>query len=270
MLKYDLCLITHKIIYQTVFAKMMYYMCKHILFPELIKKMVVSIGDVSAITLLPIRQLRYWEDKGIITSVAESGGKTRRFDYANIKKVLLIKELMDEGYTLEASVKKVDERIKNLSQVFSQLNMAKEPGANLKEQASKYMQVWLVNGEANLEKFAHPAIKVHYPHFNTYVEGVEAYRKELKQAYAIYPDLTISLKQVLVAGNKVTIDWSRIVPGVLGVAASGKVLRVNVVTILTFAQDKVTEEQGMMDNLGLMTQLGYFLDFFSSPKGVPW
>lgn len=89
--------------------------------PEIISKMVVSIGDVSKITKVPIRQLRYWEEKEIISSVAESEGKTRRFDYANIKKILLIKELLDEGYTLEASVKKVEERMKNLNEAFKKL-----------------------------------------------------------------------------------------------------------------------------------------------------
>ncbi len=58
--------------------------------------LVKCIGDVVALTGVP---LRYWEDTDIIASIAE--GKTRRFDCVNIKKVLLSKELLKEGYTPE-------------------------------------------------------------------------------------------------------------------------------------------------------------------------
>ena len=53
--------------------------------------------------------------------MAEASGKTGRFDYANIKKILLIKELPDEGYTLEASEKKVKDRIAALNEAFNKL-----------------------------------------------------------------------------------------------------------------------------------------------------
>jgi DNA-binding transcriptional MerR regulator len=89
--------------------------------PELIGKLIVSIGDVSNITNIPIRQIRYWEEKGIIQSEAEAEGKTRRYNYANIKKILLIKELLDEGYTLEASARKVEDRIRLINEAFEKL-----------------------------------------------------------------------------------------------------------------------------------------------------
>ena len=71
---------------------------------DFLRKLVVGIGEVSQITGIPTRQIRYWEEKGIITSLTEEEGKNRRYDYLNIKKILLIKELLDEGYTLDASV----------------------------------------------------------------------------------------------------------------------------------------------------------------------
>lgn len=88
---------------------------------ELLGKLVVGIGEVAEITGVPQRQIRYWEDKGIIQSVKEGEGSTRRFNYLNVKKILLIKELLDDGFTLDAAAKKVEERMQNINEVFLKL-----------------------------------------------------------------------------------------------------------------------------------------------------
>lgn len=98
---------------------------------ELIKNLVVGIGEVSDITGIPTRKIRYWEEKGIIHSVEDSGS-ARRYNYINIKKILLIKELIEEGYTLEAAAKKVNERISRLVSAFDQLSKrVKQPDEQL-------------------------------------------------------------------------------------------------------------------------------------------
>lgn len=84
-------------------------------------KLVVGIGEVSQITGIPTRQIRYWEDKGIIISLTEEEGKNRRYNYENIKTILLIKELMDEGYTLDASTEKVKKRMEMIEQTLNKL-----------------------------------------------------------------------------------------------------------------------------------------------------
>lgn len=81
---------------------------------SLIKKLVVGIGEVSDITGVPTRKIRYWEDKGVIASVEDTEGTTRRFNYWNIKKIVLIQELMDEGFTLDAAAKKVEKQMRNM------------------------------------------------------------------------------------------------------------------------------------------------------------
>ncbi|MUU78684.1 MerR family transcriptional regulator [Winogradskyella endarachnes] len=88
---------------------------------EFLDKVIVGIGEVSQITNIPTRQIRYWEDKGIITSLTEKEGKNRRYDYKNIKKMLLIKELLDEGYTLDASAEKVKKRIILIEEMLKKL-----------------------------------------------------------------------------------------------------------------------------------------------------
>lgn len=88
---------------------------------DLLGRLVVGIGEVSDITGVPQRQLRYWEEKGIIQSSKEGEGATRKYDYLNIKKILLVKELMEDGFTLDAAAKKVEERMRTINEVFAKL-----------------------------------------------------------------------------------------------------------------------------------------------------
>jgi DNA-binding transcriptional MerR regulator len=88
---------------------------------DLLSKLIVGIGEVSDITGVPQRQIRYWEEKGIIQTVKEGEGTTRKYDYLNIKKILLVKELLDDGFTLDAAAKKVEERMKTINEVFKKL-----------------------------------------------------------------------------------------------------------------------------------------------------
>lgn len=93
---------------------------------ELLGKLIVGIGEVADITGVPQRQIRYWEDKGIVASCNEGEGTTRKYDYLNIKKILLIKELLDDGFTLDSAAKKVDDRLKTVNEAFKKLTRKQE------------------------------------------------------------------------------------------------------------------------------------------------
>lgn len=88
---------------------------------QLISKLRLSIGGVEDITGINQRKLRYWEEKGIIESLEAKCGANKLFDYVNIKKILYIKEFLEEGFTLQASVKKADEKLISTIEVFSKL-----------------------------------------------------------------------------------------------------------------------------------------------------
>ncbi|CAN5453186.1 MerR family transcriptional regulator [soil metagenome] len=92
--------------------------------PVFLCKLIVGIGEVAQITGIPIRQIRYWEDKGIIKSLTEEEGKNRRYDYVNIRKMLMIKLLLDEGFTLDSAAQKVQERILFFEDTFKKLQEA--------------------------------------------------------------------------------------------------------------------------------------------------
>ena len=91
---------------------------------DFLKKLVVGIGEVAEITGVPARKIRYWEEKGIIESEKDGEGTTRKYNYLNIKKIILIQELIDEGYTLDAAAKKVENRMKNINEIFLKLGQA--------------------------------------------------------------------------------------------------------------------------------------------------
>lgn len=88
---------------------------------DFLEKIIVGIGEVSEITGIPTRQIRYLENKGIIISLTEKEGKNRRYDYKNIKKMVLIKELIDEGYTLDAAANKVGKRMEIVEETLKKI-----------------------------------------------------------------------------------------------------------------------------------------------------
>ncbi len=88
---------------------------------DLLKRLIVGIGEVADITGVAQRKIRYWEEKGIIHSLKGGEASTRRYDYLNIKKIILIQELLEEGFTLDAAARKIGERMKKLHTVFTQL-----------------------------------------------------------------------------------------------------------------------------------------------------
>ncbi len=77
----------------------------------------VGIHEASSITKVPARKIRYWQEKGYITSLSIENS-SRQYDLINLKKIVLIQEMIEEGYTLEASAKKVQNRIEKLNDMM--------------------------------------------------------------------------------------------------------------------------------------------------------
>jgi len=91
---------------------------------DFLVSVIVAIGEVADITGVPQRKIRYWDEKGLIEPV-DKEATYRKYNYVNIKKIVLIQELLDEGYTLDAAAKKVNERFLKIVEVFKRLSAPK-------------------------------------------------------------------------------------------------------------------------------------------------
>ncbi len=69
---------------------------------KLLERLELGIGQAAHLCGVSIRQLSYWTDKGLIQP--KDGGGSRTYDYGAIEKVCLIKQALDQGYSLEGAV----------------------------------------------------------------------------------------------------------------------------------------------------------------------
>ena len=61
---------------------------------EFLVSVIVAIGEVANITGVPQRKIRYWDEKGLIEPV-DKASTYRQYNYLNIKKVVLIQEMLE-------------------------------------------------------------------------------------------------------------------------------------------------------------------------------
>jgi DNA-binding transcriptional MerR regulator len=66
----------------------------------------LGIGQAAHLCGVSIRQLSYWTDKGIIKPKEVRGSRTYGFDA--IEKVCLVKQALDQGYSLEGATTEAD------------------------------------------------------------------------------------------------------------------------------------------------------------------
>jgi DNA-binding transcriptional MerR regulator len=74
------------------------------------EKKVITIGTVSELTGLSERQIRYYEERKLISPERTKGG-TRKYSFDDVEKLVLISEKMDKGMgTFE--IRKEDKKAK--------------------------------------------------------------------------------------------------------------------------------------------------------------
>lgn len=112
---------------------------------------------------------------------------------------------------------------------------------------------------AIVDDLAAPDLTVAYTHFPEPLHGPEAFKAMLQQTHAHFPDLSITVQDVLAEGDRAVVRWSyrgTFQEGELfGVAAAGQAVEVAGMTRYQVADGKVRREDGIVDNLSLMMQL---------------
>jgi steroid delta-isomerase-like uncharacterized protein len=98
------------------------------------------------------------------------------------------------------------------------------------------------------------------------VRGLDEMKKVISGFRTAYPDLKLTSDEEIYAENKATLRWSltgtNAGPGQM--PPTGKAVKLWGITILHFAEGKVTEEIVSYDDQSLMEQLGYTM---MPPKG---
>lgn len=119
-----------------------------ILDSPVLSRLIIGIGEVSDITGVSARQLRYWEGKNLITSVNPDSKTSRKYDYDNIEKIILIKDFLDQGFTLEAAAQRLEERIQRLNKAIITLSDKYQADLEPSElHAERIGQVFRFDGE---------------------------------------------------------------------------------------------------------------------------
>ncbi|GMA48114.1 MerR family transcriptional regulator [Tetragenococcus muriaticus] len=80
--------------------------------------LLVGISELSKMSGTSARQLRYWEKKGIITSVTKKEPSApRSYRLLTVIKVELLQRFLTEGYTLKTSNEKAEMFLKKVSRI---------------------------------------------------------------------------------------------------------------------------------------------------------
>jgi DNA-binding transcriptional MerR regulator len=90
------------------------------------EKKVISIGDVSEITGLSERQIRYYEERKLVFP-DRSKGRTRKYSFNDIERLMDIAEKMEDGlqtFEIRNAEKKKDEKKYRDEMLKGQINVA--------------------------------------------------------------------------------------------------------------------------------------------------
>lgn len=92
------------------------------LFPERFRKahdaVQLSMSEAARVAGVSLRQLRYWEEKGFIKTNQEKKNKSHQIDIHALMRIVGIKGLLDEGYTLQAAVERQDRRVEKFRSIY--------------------------------------------------------------------------------------------------------------------------------------------------------
>ncbi|MBM7616964.1 hypothetical protein JOC36_000497 [Weissella uvarum] len=90
--------------------------------PDVLK---FRIGELSKMTGVSTRQLRYWESKGIVNSLQREGTHDARiYDYETFHRVKAIKYFLDEGYTLKRATEKTNNLLEVMKTTYAIMSHA--------------------------------------------------------------------------------------------------------------------------------------------------
>jgi steroid delta-isomerase-like uncharacterized protein len=132
--------------------------------------------------------------------------------------------------------------------------------AKTEDLARQFIQAWNAGHLHVIDKLAGDNLSVSYTHFPEPFHGPKEFKEMLAQTHRYFPDLTIEINEVVADRDRAVVHWryrGTFQEGeMFGVEASGQSVEVSGMTKYHVANGKIQREQGIVDNFGLMMQLG--------------
>lgn len=132
--------------------------------------------------------------------------------------------------------------------------------AKTEDIARQFIQVWNADHLQVVDELAADTLTVSYTHFPEPFQGPEEFKEMLSQTHRYFPDLTIEIDEVVADGDQAVVRWryrgTFQEDEMFGVQASRQSVEVAGMTRYQVADGKIQQEQGIVDNFGLMMQLG--------------
>ncbi len=128
--------------------------------------------------------------------------------------------------------------------------------------AAEYMQAWTAGNKEALDSRASEQLTMDYTHFDRPFTGLASCRSMLATTHTFFPDLKLVPDQIIPSEKmqRVTVLWSYTGTHkqgkLFGIEASGKKVSVKGISLLEIQGGRVVRENGIVDNMGLMMQLG--------------
>ena len=97
----------------------------------------------------------------------------------------------------------------------------------------------------------------HFPGME--LKGLEDYKRMITEMLTAFPDLHFAIDDIFSTGDKAAIRYTMTATHkgeFMGVAPAGKHVTITGISITRFEDGKQVESWGIMDNVGMMQQLG--------------
>ena len=122
-----------------------------------------------------------------------------------------------------------------------------------------YEDVWNGNNPETADKVVHETYTIHNRELAAEMEGPELYKALASGTREIFPDLEITIEDMIASGEKVALRWTMTgthEDSMFDVEPTGRQVELTAIEINHFNEEKLIETWTQSDQLGLMQQLG--------------
>ena len=122
-----------------------------------------------------------------------------------------------------------------------------------------YEDVWNGANPDTADELVHEEYLIHDRDLAAEVQGPELYRALASGTRDVFPDMTITIEDMLTAGEKIALRWTMTGTHqgtMFGVESTGRQVELTAIEINRFEDGKLIETWTQSDQLGLMHQLG--------------